>query len=173
MKYPKAIRYDVKLRNEAKFLGDLANTTFVFAVLYPILGGIFFQANIVLQACLIPVFFAFRSWYEYKADAAITNKFGSDKLPFFSFLGVMLHEICLSVMITSIKHPLVFVTLVLADVFENAFCLWSLSRSKSSRNTVVPVDESDASSHGQSNHEKKSLTKRSSQGRDYGLIVQS
>ena len=86
------------------------SVAFIFAMLYPMLGGVFFQANIVLQACLIPVFFAFRSWYEYKADAAITNKFGSDKLPFFNFLGVMLHEICLSVMITSIKHPLVFVT---------------------------------------------------------------
>ena len=74
----------------------------------------------------------------------------------------MMHEICLSVMITSIKHPLVFVTLVLADVFENAFCLWSLSRSKASRGTVVPIEEHDASTHTKSAHEKKSLTKRSS-----------
>ena len=150
----------IKLRNEADFLGGLANTTFIFATLYPILGGIFFQANIVLQACLIPVFFALRSWYEYKADAAITNTYGSDKLPFFEFCGVMLHEICLSVMITSIKHPLVFVTLVLADVFENAFCLWSLSRSKASSSTVVPIEE-DVTKHNINSH-KKSLTKRSS-----------
>ena len=163
MKYPKAIRHDVKLRNEAKFLGGLTDTTYLSAMLYPILGGIFFQANIVLQACLIPVFFAIRSGYEYKVDAAITNTFGSDKLPFLSFGGVMLHEICLSVMITSIKHPLVFVTLVLADVFENAFCLWSLSRSKvSRRSTVVPIEEHDSPTHKKSTHDKKSLTKRSS-----------
>ena len=93
---------------------------------------------------------------------AITNTYGSDKLPCLSFGGVMIHEICLSVMITSIKHPLVFVTLVLADVFENAFCLWSLSRSKASRSTVVPIEEDDASTHTKSTHEKKSLTKRSS-----------
>ena len=75
----------------------------------------------------------------------------------------MLHEICLSVMITSIKHPLVFVTLVLADVFENAFCLWSLSRSKASRSsTVVPIEEDGALPQTKSTHEKKSLTKRSS-----------
>ncbi len=143
----------VRRRNIAG-LFDLA---FIFSILYPILGGVFFQANIVLQACLIPVFFAFRSWFEYQADATITKTYGSDKLPYLSFYGVMLHEICLSVMITSIKHPLVFVTLVLADVFENAFCLWSLSRSKASSSTVVPIEEDNVSMQ-----RKKSLTKRSS-----------
>ncbi len=162
MKFPKSIRHDMKIRNEAEFLGDFGTTSIIFTMLYPILGGVFFQANIVLQACLIPVFFALRSWFEYQADAAITNKYGSDKLPFLSFYGVMLHEICLSVMITSIKHPLVFVTLVLADVFENAFCLWSLNRSKVSSNSVVPIEEHNASTQETSTHEKKSLTKRSS-----------
>ena len=141
MKFPKEMRHNVKLRKEVNFLGGLVSFTFLFGLLYPILGGVFFQANIILQACLIPVFFALRSWYEYKSDIIITNTFGSDKLPFVSFFGVMLHEICLSVMITSIKHPLVFVTLVLADVFENAFCLWSLDRSKASSTTVVPVED--------------------------------
>ena len=94
----------MKLRNEGAYIGGIADTTFVFVMLYPFLGGIFFQANIVLQACLVPVFFALRSWFEYQADAAITNTFGSDKLPYLSFGGVMLHEICLSVMITSIKR---------------------------------------------------------------------
>ena len=121
MKFQKAMRHDVKLRKEAVFLGGLTNSVFLFSVLYPILGGVFFQANVILQACLIPVFFAFRSWFEYKADAIITNTYGSDKLPFLSFFGVMLHEICLSVMITSIKHPLVFVTLVLAMCLRMRF----------------------------------------------------
>ena len=161
MKFPKEMRHDVKLRKEADFIGGLGNFTVLFATFYPILGGVFFQANVILQACLIPVFFAIRSWYEYKADATITNTFGSDKLPSLSFVGVMLHEICLSVMITSIKHPLVFVTLVLADVFENAFCLWSLSRSKASNSTVVPVED-DSLRNRTSTRNKKSLTKRSS-----------
>ena len=161
MKFPKAMRHNVKLRKEANFLCGLTSSTSLFIVLYPILGGVFFQANIILQACLIPVFFAFRSWFEYTADATITNTFGSDKLPFLSFFGVMLHESCLSVMITSIKHPLVFVTLVLADVFENAFCLWSLSRSKVSSGTVVPVED-DSVTITTSTKTKKSLTKRSS-----------
>ena len=161
MKFPKEMRHDMKLRKEADFLGGLANFSFIFGALYPILGGVFFQANVILQACLIPVFFAIRSWYEYKSDAIITNTYGSDKLPFVSCFGVMLHEICLSVMITSIKHPLVFVTLVLADVFENAFCLWSLSRSKVSSGTVVPVED-DSVTTTSSTQTKKSLTKRSS-----------
>ena len=159
MKYPKSMRFDTKLIKDANRLGDLTSISFLFATLYPILGGVFFQSSVVVQACLIPVFFALRSWYEHKCDAAITNTFGSDKLPTMSFFGVMLHEICLSTMITSIKHPLVFVTLVLADVFENAFCLWSLSRSKSSSNAIVPVD---STTHRHNTHHKKSLTKRSS-----------
>ena len=160
MKFPKEMRHDQKLRKEADYLKGLKNSTLFFSMLYPMLGGVFFQANIVLQACLIPVFFAFRSWFEYTSDATITNTYGSDKLPFLSFMGVLLHEICLSVMITSIK-PLVFVTLVLADVFENAFCLWSLSRSKVSSGTVVPVED-DSVTATTSTQSKKSLTKRSS-----------
>ena len=161
MKFPKAMRHDMKLRNEAEFIGGLGNASFAFAVLYPILGGVFFQANIVLQACLIPS----SSHYDHGMSTKLMQqmpKYGSDKLP-FSFFGVMMHEICLSVMITSIKHPLVFVTLVLADVFENAFCLRSLSRSKVSQSsTVVPIEEHDASTQTKSAHNKKSLTKRSS-----------
>ena len=131
------MRHDPHLRNEAEKMSQLTNLSFIFSLLYPILGGLFFQSKIVLQACLIPVFFVLRSWYEYEVDATVTNTYGSDKLPYLSFTGVMLHEICLSVMMSSIKHPLVFVTLILADLFENAFCLWSLSRSKGGSNTVV------------------------------------
>jgi hypothetical protein len=159
MKYPETMRFNTKLRNEAGTIGGLSDVSVAFAVLYPILGGIFFQAGVVLQACLVPVFFGLRMWFEYKADAAITSTYGSDKLPFLSFGGVMLHEISLSVMITSIKHPLVFTTLVLADVFENIFCLWSLSHSKSSSGMVVPT-EFESLPHG--NTRKKSLAKRSS-----------
>ena len=59
-------------------------------------------------------------------------------------------------MITSIKHPLVFATLILSDVVENAFCLWSLSRSRSS-NVVAPVVTNDSS-----RPPVKSLLRRSS-----------
>jgi len=162
LKFPKSMRFDTNIITETKRLRKLNGISYMFAMLYPVLGGVFFQASIVLQACLIPVFFALRSWFEYKCDAAITNTYGSDKLPVMNFLGVMMHEICLSTMITSIKHPLVFVTLVLADVFENAFCLWSLSRSKISSSVVVPVDSTTQRNTHNNNNNNKSLTKRSS-----------
>ncbi len=155
MKFPASVRHDVKIKKEAERFTELCKFTFGFSALYPVVGGVFFQANVVLQACLVPVFFALRSWFEYKSDSVIASTYGSDKLSFLSFGGVMMHEVCLSVMITSIKHPLVFVTLILADVFENGFCLWSLSRSKASNNTVVPLEPD-------SSGDKKSLTKRSS-----------
>ena len=82
-----------------------------------------------------------RAGFEYGADAITSHTFGSDGMPAINFVGVLMHEICLSVMITSIKHPLVFVSLVLSDVLENSFCLWSLARNvKRSSNRVSPAD---------------------------------
>jgi len=85
---------------------------------------------------------------------------GSDGMPAINFSGVLMHEICLSVMITSIKHPLVFVSLVLSDVLENSFCLWSLARNvKKSSNRVSPERiENDR----ENRQKRKSLTRRSS-----------
>jgi hypothetical protein len=53
-----------------------------------------------------------------------------------------MHEICLSLMMTSINHPFVLVILVLADILENCYCLYSLRRMVSfiKSNKVVPVD---------------------------------
>ena len=128
--------------------------TSAFSAAYPILGGVFFQSSFVIQACLIPVFFILRAGFEYGADAITSHTFGSDGMPAINFLGVLMHEICLSVMITSIKHPLVFVSLVLSDVLENTFCLWSLA-SNAKSNRVIPEGE---------DHETndKSLTRRPS-----------
>ena len=93
---------------------------------------------------MIPLFFAMRAIYEYIVELVTARAYGSDGLPVMSFFGVALHEICLSVMITSVKHPAVFCTLLASDVLENAYCLYSLhaamqrtkKRPKSSR--VVP-----------------------------------
>ncbi len=71
-----------------------------------------------------------------------------------------MHEVCLSVMITSIKHPLVFVSLVLSDVLENSFCLWSLARNVTSSNRVSP--EEVRREDNQDGMKRKSLTRRSS-----------
>ena len=62
-------------------------------------------------------------------------------------------------MITSIKHPLVFVSLVLSDVLENSFCLWSLARNVKRTNRVSPEleEENDVESR-----KRKSFTRRSS-----------
>ena len=61
-------------------------------------------------------------------------------MPVASFAGVAMHEVCLSIMMTSINHPLVLVVLILADVLENCFCLYSLNRMVRSlrSNKVVP-----------------------------------
>ena len=80
-KFPKWMRHDVRLRNESDLVESLVVNSYVFSLLYPIVGGVFFQANLILQACLIPVFFALRSWYEYACNASVTSTFGSDKFP--------------------------------------------------------------------------------------------
>jgi hypothetical protein len=126
---------------------------------YPLLGGLFFQSGIFIQALLIPVFFIIRAGFEYGCDAITSHTFGSDGMPAINFTGVLMHEICLSVMITSIKHPLVFVSLVLSDVLENSFCLWSLARNtkKNRSNRVSPTDDEEKEVK-----QRKSLTRRSS-----------
>jgi hypothetical protein len=67
-------------------------------------------------------------------------------------------------MITSIKHPLVFVSLVLSDVLENSFCLWSLARNvKRSSNRVSPAEFEE-----KNNNEKK--VRKSLAGRTSNVV---
>ena len=73
-----------------------------------------------------------------------------------NFGGVLMHEVCLSVMITSIKHPLVFVSLVMSDVLENAFCMWSLAKGANSKRISPEDDEAE------NLLSSRSLTRRSS-----------
>ena len=78
-----------------------------------------------------------------------------------------MHEICLSIMMTSINHPLVLVVLILADVLENCFCLYSLNRMVRSlrSNKIVPEDMATETSEENKIIEakkRKSLTKRTS-----------
>ena len=76
-----------------------------------------------------------------------------------------MHEICLSFMMTSINHPLVLVILILADVLENCYCLYSLRRMVSSikSNKVVPIDsESVVRDDCEITTKRKSFTKRTS-----------
>ena len=80
-----------------------------------------------------------RSLYEHFVDNVTSKEFGSDGMPVANFFGkffillskpnsvvltyhlsgVAMHEICLCFMITNVKHPIVFVVLVMADVLEN------------------------------------------------------
>jgi hypothetical protein len=67
-------------------------------------------------------------------------------MPVMYFAGVSMHELCLSVIITRTKHPLVFVSLVLSDIAENLFCLFCLAiNAKPSTNKVAPVSSSETS----------------------------
>ena len=62
-------------------------------------------------------------------------------------------------MLTGIKHPIVFVVLVTADVMENLYCLLSLYlRLRGSRNKIAPLDDH----NNDTEHHLKSLAKRTS-----------
>ena len=147
---PASHRFDLKARAAVKRGIQTTHFTVAFGLAYPLLGGIFFQSGIVIQALLIPVFFILRAGFEYGCDIITAHTFGSDGIPAINFLGVTMHEICLSVMITSIKHPLVFVSLVTSDVLENSFCLLSLARNtKRSSNRVSPGDDEEDDEKGE------------------------
>ena len=87
-----------QLLNKQEAFGELTGRCILVALSH----GWFYQMHPDPHAVKIDIIVK-EFGFEYQADAAITVKYGSDKLPFMSFGGVMLHEICLSVMITSIK----------------------------------------------------------------------
>ena len=156
---PASHRFDLKVTVNMLRITNTFNFAMGFAFTYPVLGGLFFQSGIFVQALLIPVFFIVRAGFEYSVDAITAHTFGSDGMPAINFAGVMMHEICLSVMITSIKHPLVFMSLILSDVLENSFCLWSLARNTTKTSNRVSPEDIEAEDEG---GRRKSLTRRSS-----------
>ena len=116
----------------------------------------------MIQTCIVPLFFILRASYEYAADVMTSTTFGSDGMPVICLAGVAMHEICLTLMMTSISHPLIFGMLILCDILENAYCLWSLHRTihgGKTSNKVVPQSSKDAE---EVQHRRKTLTRRSS-----------
>jgi len=159
---PASCRFDLKTRANVKRVLHTSQFTAVFGLAYPLLGGLFFQSSTIVQAALIPVFFIWRAGFEYGCDVITSHTFGSDGMPVINFMGVLMHEVCLSVMITSIKHPLVFVSLVLSDVVENSFCLWSLARNAKPRTTTkVSPDITEDNETSVEPKQRRSLVRRS------------
>jgi len=155
--YPRKFRFDPKVEANSALLTSFANFSYLFGLMYPILGGIFFNSGVVAQSCVVPLFFILRSLYEYGADALTSKTFGSDGLPVICCGGVAMHEVCLTFMMTRISHPLIFAMLILCDVLENAYCLWSLHRGMNVTPSNKVVPQGDGLSP-----QRKALTKRSS-----------
>ena len=104
---PRDLLFDPKVEASRKRLGSTALVsvffalacTFTFSVLFfhnhdkthftpctdPLLGGIFYHSGTVLQSCLVVVFFAMRSLYEYFIDSVTSKHFGSDGMPVINF----------------------------------------------------------------------------------------
>ena len=83
MDLPAEQRYDLKARSAVKRGMLTTQVCFVFGAAYPLLGGVFFQSGILVQALLIPVFFAFRALFEYSLDIITAKMFGSDGMPVY------------------------------------------------------------------------------------------
>jgi len=156
---PKMKRFSDKALKDISRVKSLTNLEFVFAFMYPILAGVFFHAGTIVQALLVLVFFGVRATFEFAADALTSVHFGSDAMVTLCFGGVLTHEICLSIMLSNIKHPIVFAVLVLADVCENIYCLWSLVRI-GVKNRVHPISSDDTDIIQPQN--RQHLTKRTS-----------
>ena len=94
---PRDCRFDAKKRYQAKLGLATAQLSFAFGYFYPLLGGLFYQSGIAMQAILIPVFYAFRALYEIGADAITSKTFGSDGMPVINFFGVRTLSVCVCV----------------------------------------------------------------------------
>ena len=51
----------------------------------PLLAGVFYNSGVIVQSCLIVVFFVMRSLYEYFIDSVTSKHFGSDGMPIINF----------------------------------------------------------------------------------------
>lgn len=145
---PPKLRFDLKTRAAVKRVFSVIFTTYLFLFAYPLLGVIFTQLGVVAQFLFIVIFYSVRWIYEAFATSSTGMHFGSDGTPLVNYFGANVHEICLSVMLTGVKHPAVFVAAVGCDVFENAFSLWALARTRGRKklgpkaSSVVPDEAS-------------------------------
>jgi len=163
MDLPSSHRFD-KGKTEAQFRRafKVVLLSWAFGALYPIFGGIFYSQTIVIQALMVPVFFALRTFYDSSIDGLLKSQYGSDGVSSLSMGGVAMHEVCLSVMLTNIKHPLVFASLVFCDVMENAVCMVSLWKALRKTNSVVTPDVDESIVDAVAVQPKKRFVKRSS-----------
>jgi hypothetical protein len=88
---PQKFYFDAKVRSNSMRVHKLFFLSSGFALMYPVLAGVFFNSSVLVQAFLVPVFFILRSWYEYSADSLTANTFGSDAMPVVSVTGTLLH----------------------------------------------------------------------------------
>ena len=88
---PQKCYFDAKVHSNSMRVDKLNKLSIGFALMYPVLAGVFFNSSVLVQAFLVPVFFIFRSWFEYAADSLTANTFGSDAMPVVSFGGTLLH----------------------------------------------------------------------------------
>eukprot|EP00940_MAST-03C_sp_MAST-3C-sp2_P002698 g2698.t1 len=154
---PSHLRFSLKARYDVRCVMTTTHLTLGFGFIYPFLSAIFYQVHAVLQCVLIPIFFVVRTAYIALIDSVAGGQFGSDKLPPLHFLGVALHEMVLTVMISNVKHPIVFIVLVLFDVGENLYCLWSLWR-VAARRSGVKVSPATQVAKGNSRLRRRSKT---------------
>ena len=75
-----------------------------------------------------------------------------------------MHEVCLSVIICNMKSPFVFCALIFCDVCENAYCLWSLSRTSRAAQLRISPSSIEPTSNNEYMYyrERKTLTRKTS-----------
>jgi hypothetical protein len=88
---PQKFYFDAKVYFNSMRVDKLFKLSSGFALMYPVLAGVFFNSSVLVQAFLVPIFFILRSWFEYAADSLTANTFGSDAMPLVSFGGTLLH----------------------------------------------------------------------------------
>jgi hypothetical protein len=88
---PQKFYFDAKVQSNLMRVDKLFQLSEGFALMYPILAGVFFNSSVLVQAFLVPIFFILRSWFEYSADSVTAKTFGSDSMPVVSFGGMLLH----------------------------------------------------------------------------------
>ena len=123
LQLPASVRFNLKTRADLWRASSIVRLSFGFGFAYPLLAVVFTRIDAFAQGFLVGIFFLARWLFGTLAEQTAGARFGSDGMTLVNFFGVAVHEVCLSVMLTSTRHPALFVG---QSFFYGSLCMHGL-----------------------------------------------
>lgn len=142
LQLPSTLRFDGGTRHALRRALKVLHILLFYCILYVALLAIFSQSGVLLQCVLTIIFIMTRISFEFMTDRVISPVHGSDRMLAIAFASTMMKEVVVAMMLAN-AHPLIFAVLIVADIFENVYCLWCIAQSIRKGQKVVPSSAAD------------------------------